>query len=478
MTLKIFNTLSGKKEAFVPVRENAVGMYVCGVTVYDYCHVGHGRAGVVFDTIFRYLKHLGFDVTYVRNFTDIDDKIINRANEQNIPWQEVTEKFIDAFYEDMGRLHIQSPTEEPKATDHIPEMLAMISALIDQGKAYESDGDVFYSVTSFEGYGQLSGKNIDDLQSGARVEVNEQKRDALDFALWKKSKPGEPSWDSPWGAGRPGWHIECSAMGRKYLGDIFDIHGGGKDLVFPHHENEIAQSCGVTGCAPVRFWVHNGFVNIDKEKMSKSLGNFFTLRDIYKKYHPETLRLFLISSHYRSPIDFSEKNLDDAEKVLLRFYEALGDAEALVVDSDVSPEQVRSHSLIVKCEEAMNDDFNTAVVMAHLNEELRAINSECSNIDNGSGDKENLAVRVAAFKIAGGLLGLLENSPQTIKQEIFDIKQSELGLDVEKIEGLIEDRKQARKDKNWARADECRDELTQMGVVLEDTTQGTEWKIK
>jgi cysteinyl-tRNA synthetase len=333
-------------------------------------------------------------------------------------------------------------------------------------------------VTSFEGYGQLSGKNIDDLQSGARVEVNEQKRDALDFALWKKSKPGEPSWGSPWGAGRPGWHIECSAMGRKYLGDIFDIHGGGKDLVFPHHENEIAQSCGVTGCAPVRFWVHNGFVNIDKEKMSKSLGNFFTLRDIYKKYHPETLRLFLISSHYRSPIDFSEKNLDDAEKVLLRFYEALGDAEALVVDSDVSPEQVRSHSLIVKCEEAMNDDFNTAVVMAHLNEELRAINSECSNIDNGSCDKENLAVRVAAFKIAGGLLGLLENSPQTIKQEIFDIKQSELGLDVEKIEGLIEDRKQARKDKNWARADECRDELTQMGVVLEDTAQGTEWKIK
>ena len=318
MTLKIFNTLSGKKEEFTPIRENAVGMYVCGVTVYDYCHVGHGRAGVVFDTIFRYLKYRGFDVNYVRNFTDIDDKIINRANEQNVPWQEVTEKFIDAFYEDMGKLHIQSPTEEPKATDHIPEMLAMISALIERGKAYESDGDVFYSVTSFADYGQLSGKNIDDLQSGARVEVNEQKRDALDFALWKKSKPGEPSWDSPWGAGRPGWHIECSAMGRKYLGDTFDIHGGGKDLVFPHHENEIAQSCGVTGCTPVRFWVHNGFVNIDKEKMSKSLGNFFTLRDIYKKYHPETLRLFLISSHYRSPIDFSEKNLDEIGRASCR----------------------------------------------------------------------------------------------------------------------------------------------------------------
>jgi len=300
MSLIIFNTLSGKKEVFKPVRENMVGMYVCGVTVYDYCHVGHARSGVIFDTIFRYLKHCGYDVTYVRNFTDIDDKIINRSKEQNISWQELTEKFIQAFYEDMGRLYIQSPTEEPKATDHIQEMLDMISSLIERGKAYESEGDVFYSVSSFDGYGQLSGKNIEDLQAGARVDVNEKKRDALDFVLWKKSKPDEPNWDSPWGAGRPGWHIECSAMGRKYFGDTFDIHGGGKDLVFPHHENEIAQSCGVTGCLPVRFWVHNGFVNIDKEKMSKSLGNFFTLRDIYKKFHPEALRLFLVSSHYRS----------------------------------------------------------------------------------------------------------------------------------------------------------------------------------
>ena len=267
-------------------------------------------------------------------------------------------------------------------------------------------------------------------------------------------------------------------MGRKYLGDTFDIHGGGKDLVFPHHENEIAQSCGVTGCVPVRFWVHNGFVNIDKEKMSKSLGNFFTLLDIYKKYHPETLRLFLISSHYRSPIDFSEKNLDDAEKVLLRFYEALENSEDYVADHYAPSEQVKAHPLIKKCEEAMDDDFNTAVVMAHLNEELRAINSECSQIGGGSGDKAKLAVRVSAFQFAGRLLGLLENSPKKIKQEIFDIKQSELGLDVEKIEGLIKDRKRARTDKNWARADECRDQLTRMGVVLEDTAQGTEWKIK
>ncbi len=453
-------------------------MYVCGVTVYDYCHVGHARSAVVFDTIFRYLEHLEFDVTYVRNFTDIDDKIINRALEEKISWQEVTEKYIDAFYEDMGQLYIKAPTVEPKATDHIPEMLDMIALLIGQGKAYESGGDVFYSVSSFSGYGQLSKKNIEELQSGARVEVNESKRDALDFVLWKKSKPGEPAWDSPWGAGRPGWHIECSAMGRKYLGDTFDIHGGGKDLVFPHHENEIAQSCGVTGCPPVRFWVHNGFVNIDKEKMSKSLGNFFTLRDIYKKHHPETLRLFLVSSHYRSPIDFSEKNLEDAEKVLSRFYEALADADEVLKGELASRDVVRKHPLLTKCEEAMNDDFNTSVVLALMNEELRAINTELDKIARGSGDQNKLLVCVAAFRLVGGLLGLLSSSPEKFKKEIFDLKKSSLGLDVAKIEKLIKDRDLARKGQDWGRADQCRDELTQMGVVLEDTPQGTEWKIQ
>ena len=453
-------------------------MYVCGVTVYDYCHVGHARSAVVFDTIFRYLKHLEFDVTYVRNFTDIDDKIISRALEEKVSWQEVTKKYIDAFYEDMGQLYIEVPTVEPKATDHIPEMLDMIALLVDQGKAYESGGDVFYSVSSFGGYGQLSKKNIEELQSGARVEVNESKRDALDFVLWKKSKPGEPAWDSPWGAGRPGWHIECSAMGRKYLGDMFDIHGGGKDLVFPHHENEIAQSCGVTGCPPVRFWVHNGFVNIDKEKMSKSLGNFFTLRDIYKKHHPETLRLFLVSSHYRSPIDFSEKNLEDAEKVLSRFYEALADADEVLKGELASSDVVRKHPLLTKCEEAMNDDFNTSVVLALMNEELRAINTELDKIARGSGDQNKLLVCVAAFRLVGGLLGLLSSSPEKFKREIFDLKKSSLGLDVAKIEKLIKDRDLARKGQDWSRADQCRDELTQMGVVLEDTPQGTEWKIQ
>ena len=453
-------------------------MYVCGVTVYDYCHVGHARSAVVFDTIFRYLEHLEFDVTYVRNFTDIDDKIINRSLEEKVSWQEVTKKYIDAFYEDMEQLYIKAPTVEPKATDHIPEMLDMIALLIGQGKAYESGGDVFYSVSSFSGYGQLSKKNIEELQSGARVEVNESKRDALDFVLWKKSKPGEPAWDSPWGAGRPGWHIECSAMGRKYLGDTFDIHGGGKDLVFPHHENEIAQSCGVTGCPPVRFWVHNGFVNIDKEKMSKSLGNFFTLRDIYKKHHPETLRLFLVSSHYRSPIDFSEKNLEDAEKVLSRFYEALANADEVLKGGLASRDVVRKHPLLTKCEEAMNDDFNTSVVLALMNEELRAINTELDKIARGSGDQNKLSVCVAAFRLVGGLLGLLSGSPEKFKREIFDLKKSSLGLDVAKIEKLIKDRDLARKGQDWSRADQCRDELTQMGVVLEDTPQGTEWKIQ
>ncbi len=497
MSLCVYNTLSGQKETFVPLRENRVGMYVCGVTVYDFCHVGHARAAVVFDTIFRYFKYLGYDVQYVRNFTDIDDKIIKRAQEENSPWQEVTQKYIDAFYEDMGKLNIASPEVEPKATDHITEMTDMISSLVEQDKAYESGGDVFYSVKTFADYGMLSGKKTDDLLAGARVEVNENKRNPLDFALWKKSKPGEPAWESPWGPGRPGWHIECSAMARKYLGDTFDIHGGGKDLVFPHHENEIAQSCGTTGHPPVKYWIHNGFVNIDKEKMSKSLGNFFTLRDIYKQHHPETLRLFLISSHYRSPIDFSEKNLQDAEKVLSRFYEGLGDAEKvlsrfyegqgdaedLLANTKLEEiagikEKVRSYPLMEKFETAMNDDFNTAVVMAHLNEELRGLNTERSKLAHGSGDKTELAVRTAALKEAGGVLGLFCKDPGRFQSEIMELKTRKMDVDVDKIAELIAQRNAARKSKSWSEADRCRDELTRMGVALEDTPGGTEWKLK
>lgn len=454
-------------------------MYVCGVTVYDYCHVGHARAAIVFDTFYRYFQYLGYEVCFVRNFTDIDDKIINRANETGVDWQEVNQKYIAAFYEDMGKLNITAPTEEPKATDHIPEMLEMIQSLVDQDKAYEASGDVFYSIKSFKDYGHLSGKNIDDLQSGARVEVNETKRNPLDFALWKKSKPGEPFWESPWGPGRPGWHIECSAMSKKYLGDTFDIHGGGKDLVFPHHENEIAQSCGCTGKQPVRYWVHNGFVNIDKEKMSKSLGNFFTIREVYKKYHPEVLRLFLISSHYRSPIDFSEKNLDDATKVLSRFYEGLAGArkktESLAPASDFQ-EKVKNHALTKKFEAAMNDDLNTAVAIAHMNEELRNLNTAV--LGNNDTSLEDLAVATAAWEAAGKILGLFAHTPEKFEKELFAIKNLDLDLDVSKIEQLIADRNSARQFKNWAEADRCRDELTQMGILIEDTPNGTEWKLK
>ena len=473
--------MTRKKEEFVPLKENQIGMYVCGVTVYDYCHVGHARAAIVFDTFYRYFQYRGYEVLFVRNFTDIDDKIINRADEQGVDWQEINRKYIDAFYEDMGRLNIAAPTEEPKATDHIPEMLEMIQSLVDQDKAYESEGDVFYSIKSFKEYGCLSGKNIDDLQSGARVEVNETKRNPLDFALWKKSKPGEPFWDSPWGPGRPGWHIECSAMSKKYLGDTFDIHGGGKDLVFPHHENEIAQSCGCTGKQPVRYWVHNGFVNIDKEKMSKSLGNFFTIREVYKKYHPEVLRLFLISSHYRSPIDFSEKNLEDATKVLSRFYEGLAGVQEKIgsLDSATIPDfskKVKDHPLTQKFEAAMNDDLNTAVAMALMNEELRKLNTavQIKNSDNLG----KLAVAVTAWKDAGKILGIFCLTPEEFEKELFEIKNSNLGLDVEKIEKLIADRQSARQSKNWAEADRCRDDLIEMGVLIEDTPTGTEWKLK
>ena len=479
MSLLIYNTLTRKKEEFVPLKANQIGMYVCGVTVYDYCHVGHARAAIVFDTFYRYFQYLGHEVCFVRNFTDIDDKIINRANETGVDWQEVNRKYIAAFYEDMGKLNIAAPTEEPKATDHIPEMLEMIQSLVDQDKAYEAEGDVFYSIKSFKDYGCLSGKNIDDLQSGARVEVNETKRNPLDFALWKKSKPGEPFWESPWGPGRPGWHIECSAMSKKYLGDTFDIHGGGKDLVFPHHENEIAQSCGCTGKKPVRYWVHNGFVNIDKEKMSKSLGNFFTIREVYKKYHPEVLRLFLISSHYRSPIDFSEKNLDDATKVLSRFYEGLAGARKKLEDLTPGPDfqgKVKNHALTKKFAAAMNDDLNTAVAMAHMNEELRNLNTAVLG-DNGT-SLEDLAVATAAWEAAGQILGLSARTPEEFEKELFAIKNLDLDLDVSKIEQLIADRNSARQSKNWAEADRCRDELTQMGILIEDTPNGTEWKLK
>ena len=476
MSLRVFNTSTGQKEEFIPLREGRVGMYVCGVTVYDYCHIGHARAAIVFDTVYRYLQHLGYEVNYVCNFTDIDDKIIKRANEENIGWQEVTEKYIQAFYEDMGQLNITPPTTEPKATDHIDGMLDMVSSLIEQGKAYEAEGDVYFSVRNFAEYGKLSGHRLDDLKAGARVEPGEHKRDPLDFALWKKSKPGEPSWDSPWGPGRPGWHIECSAMSRHFLGTQFDIHGGGKDLVFPHHENEIAQSQGCSGTPPVKYWLHNGFVNINEEIMSKSLGNFFTIRDILKRYHPEVLRLFLLSHHYRGPIDFADSYLNDAEKTLDRFYEFF--AAVQEIRGDLNIEEGRSQPFIRKIEEAMNDDFNTAVTLAHMKEELRNLNKAMTDLNKQNGDWSGFDQAAAALKYACRLLGFMYHEPKDYKARVLATKKETMGLDVSQIEALIEQRKAAREAKDWAKADECRDALTALGVVLEDTAQGTVWKVK
>ena len=387
MPLRVYNTLTGKKEEFQPLIPGKVGMYVCGVTVYDYCHIGHARANVVFDIVFRYLRFLGFDVNYVRNYTDVDDKIINRANERGIDSRELAEEFIRAFDEDMERLGMALPTHQPKATEHIPQIITLIERLIERGIAYEAAGDVYYAVEKFPDYLKLSKRNLDEMQAGARISPGEQKRNPMDFAIWKGAKPGEPAWESPWGAGRPGWHIECSAMSMELLGESFDIHGGGKDLVFPHHENEIAQSEGAT-CKPfVRYWLHNGFVNINQEKMSKSLGNFFTIRDILKRYDPEVVRFFLLTAHYRSPIDFSDQNLEDARSGLTRFYEGLlAAAETLAkhpaperpacpVISDAEREVYdRLETLEDRFAEAMDDDFNTALAIAHLFEGVRAMN--------------------------------------------------------------------------------------------------------
>ncbi len=468
MSLYIYNTLTKRKEAFKPIVEGEVRMYVCGVTVYDLCHIGHARAAIVFDVIYRYLKYLGYKVTYVRNFTDVDDKIIKRANNENVSSEEIAERYIKEFYTDMNALGVEIPNCEPKATVHIPEMIEMIKKLIEKGYAYQANGDVFYSVRKFSEYGRLSGKNTDELLSGARVEIDEKKKDPLDFALWKASKTGEPWWDSPWGKGRPGWHIECSAMGQKYLGKYFDIHGGGKDLVFPHHENEIAQSHAATGHPPVKYWIHNGFVNINKEKMSKSLGNFFTIKDVLKKFNPEVIRFFLLSSHYRSPIDFSDQNLNESKINLDRFYDLFLFSEKMSkgkLDAGVDNE------LIQKFEEAMNDDFNTAQAIGYLNTELHRLNGIRNK---GSEFLQGIATLIKIGKV----LGLFEQNPA----EYFEREKSEglasIGISEGEIKRLISERERARKEKRWKDGDRIRDELSQKGIILEDSPQGTKWKIK
>jgi cysteinyl-tRNA synthetase len=490
--IKLYNTLSGKKEKFVPLTGGRVTMYACGVTVYDYSHLGHARGAVAFDLIQRYFRRKGFDVKYVRNFTDVDDKIINRAREEGISAAEVARKYIDAYQEDMKRLGVGRADVEPKATEHINEMIRVIKGLVDKGYAYVIDGDVYFSVASFKDYGKLSKRNLEDLKAGARVEVDERKKDPLDFALWKASKAGEPAWDSPWGAGRPGWHIECSAMGFKHLGETFDIHAGGKDLIFPHHENEIAQSEAYSGKKFVNYWLHNGFVNINAEKMSKSLGNFFTIRDILNQYDGEVVRLFLLSTHYRSPIDFSDANLKDARAGLDRFYTM---KEGIVKflsgrkPPTVKPEEVieaGDRVLYEKCqnlprafEEAMDDDFNTAFAIGLIYDLVRDTNKFLGEADkkNEDGAYLLLSAVLASFEDVSKTLGIFLRDPEEWFKE-GRLGTSKVTLSMESIEELIHLRNEARARKDWVEADRVRKILDDGGVELFDRPDGTVWKPK
>lgn len=481
MSLRVYNTMSGKKEEFQPLVPGKVGMYVCGVTVYDYCHIGHARANIVFDILYRYLQFAGYETTYVRNYTDVDDKIINRANERGIPSQELAEEFITAFDEDMAALGLSIPTHQPRATEYIEEIIEICQTLIDQGMAYASAGDVYYRVDKFDSYLKLSKRNMDEMQAGARITPGEQKENPMDFALWKGAKPDEPSWTSPWGPGRPGWHIECSAMSSSLLGDSFDIHGGGRDLIFPHHENEIAQSEAASGKPFAKYWVHNGFVNVNQEKMSKSLGNFFTIRDILQTYDPEVVRFFILSAHYRSPIDFSDQNLADSQAGLSRFYEALQvaeDAVAGVAESDL--DSSLGAELEAKFREAMDDDFNSALAIAHLFEAVRTTNRLCAT--KKFRKKAELVAQVrdlsATILRLGAVLGLYNSNPAQWLEKVKLAGLAKLDISAEEIEAQIEARKQARADKDFTRSDEIRDELIARGIELLDTPQGTSWKLQ
>jgi len=464
--IKIHNSLTKQKEVLEPLEPNHVRIYVCGVTVYDYCHVGHARCYVVFDTVVRYLRSHGYNVEYVRNITDVEDKIIKRAAENNETEKELVDRFIAAMYEDFDALNILRPDHEPKATESIQGMQDIIQNLIENGLAYQGIdeagqlGDVFYAVDKFEGYGKLSGKRLDDLQAGTRVEVNTSKQNPFDFVLWKLAKEGEPSWDSPWGKGRPGWHIECSAMSKQHFGDHFDIHGGGMDLKFPHHENERAQSCGASGRDFVNLWMHNGFVNIDNEKMSKSLDNFFTIREVLKHYHAEEVRLFLLSSHYRGPINYSDKELDNSKAGLQRLYTAL---RGLNLQGQAAEGTEFEHEF----NKVMNDDFNTPQALAVLFELARHINTIKEKNPDQANNKAVLLVKL------GQTLGILYDQAESYLQS-----DSELELSSEDIEVLIAARLQARSDKNWAESDRIRDELLEKGVVLEDGAGGTTWRCK
>ncbi len=457
--LKIYNTLAREKQVFTPIIAGKVSMYVCGMTVYDYCHLGHARVMVAFDMVNRWLCASGYAVTYVRNITDIDDKIIKRAQENNETIAQLTQRFIDAMDEDSAKLGVVRPTLEPRATDFVDSMITMISLLIDKGFAYAaSNGDVFYAVNNFADYGKLSGKSLLDLRAGERVEVDLHKKDAMDFVLWKSAKPGEPSWDSPWGKGRPGWHIECSAMSAHYLGQHFDIHGGGQDLQFPHHENEIAQSEAAHShdgepCQMVNYWMHNGFVRVDDEKMSKSLGNFFTIRTVLEQYDAEVVRFFILRAHYRSPLNYSDQHLDDAKLALTRLYTALRGVETTdeAVDWQLAP--------AINFKAAMDDDFNTPLAFAVLFDLASELN------------KSKSAATGSLLKNLAAIVGLLQRDPDTFLQG--ELEQVGRSLDVD---ALIVQRNHAKQSKNFTEADSIRKTLAEAGIILEDSPQGTTWR--
>ena len=462
--MKLYNTLTRKKEEFVPVKEGKVGIYVCGPTVYNYIHIGNARPMVVFDTVRRYFEYKGYDVNYVSNFTDVDDKIIKKANEEGVSSREISERFIAECKKDMEGLNVKPATTHPKATEEIDGMIKMISELIDEGYAYEKNGTVYFRTRRFKNYGQLSNKNLDDMIAGARIAVNEEKDDAMDFVLWKPKKEGEPSWPSPWGDGRPGWHIECSVMSKKYIGDTIDIHAGGEDLIFPHHENEIAQSEACNHEKFANYWMHNAFLNIDNKKMSKSAGNFFTVREISEKYDLQVIRFFMLSAHYRSPLNFSDTLVEASKNGLERILTSIDRLRELVAASqdDQMTEDDRKHveeakGLVAKFEEAMEDDFNTADAIAAIFELVKL-----ANVTGPEGSQAYDRYLLETITGLCEILGIVTDK----KEELLDAD----------IEALIEERQAARKERNFARADEIRDQLAEKGIILEDTRQGVKWR--
>lgn len=479
MAIKVYNTLTKKKEEFVPINPSEARIYVCGVTPYNHPHVGNARPFVTWDVIRRFLEHEGYDVTHVQNFTDVDDKIINTANKEGVQWFDICNRYIDSYYEVMDKLNVRRAHVYPRVSEHIEDIIGTVAKLIENKHAYVVDGDVYYSVESFARYGELSSRNLEDMQAGARVDVDERKKHPMDFALWKAAKPDEPSWDSPWGKGRPGWHIECSTMSMKYLGEQFDFHGGGSDLIFPHHENEIAQSEGCTLKHPfVRYWLHNGFITVNEEKMSKSLGNFFMVIDILKNFDPETLRFFIVETHYRSPLDFSDARLNEAKKSLSRLRNAKEVLGELVLKMSSGPTQ---RSLALRKEvaelrekfmEAMRDDFNTALAISYMFELAKKVNAYKAEIGEGKPDGKLVDQMQKVFAEMCSIIGILEN-----KEGVADKTAAPKESDPEaaEIEAAIAKRAEAKKNKDYKLADQIRAELAAKGIILQDTPQGVKW---